>query len=254
MEQTADNTATARDREGSTDSLNILVVDDSKTARFAMRKYLEHLHYTVVTACDAAEAYAYLDLHTPDVIFLDNIMPGINGMEVLSRLQHNAKTKVIPVIFCTSINNNEFIANALEHGARRVLHKPPTIDGLSELLAHLGERQSPQEAANMPFSGTGEVEQRSTYNQIQQQIDAAVQRLKQELAVQLSELQSQLMAIDTNELTPDEIKAFRKIAREEAESLNAALRAEMDAIHRRLDKIALRQLQTMQQVMKEKPV
>lgn len=243
-------------------TLSILVIDDSKTARFAMRKHLEHLGYRVDTVACASEAYRYLESHVPDVIFLDNIMPGINGMEVLGVLQHNQKTAVIPVIFCTSIDSQEFFANAIEHGASRVLHKPPTIDGLHELLANIGSDVTTKPAANKPFIGTTashperahsgqpaptppDKAARANYLQMQSQIDAALKRLREELTVQLSELHSQLIALESSDFSEEEIMTFRQIAREETDSLKKAMRVEMDAIHRRLDRIALRQIQAM---------
>ncbi len=234
--------------------LRVLVIDDSKTARFAMRKYLERLSYQVETVSSATEAYRLLEDHMPDVIFLDNIMPGINGMEVLSALQNNRTTAVIPIIFCTSIENSEFITNALEHGARNVLHKPPSIDDISRILLNVGENLPQKPAANSAFIPAPHVEPRATAvesiaattkEEIQSQIDEAVKKLRNELMVQLSELQAQLSTFDTHGVSPEEVEAFREIAREEAASLNEALRTEMEAIHRRLDQIAVSQLQTI---------
>lgn len=233
-------------------SLRLLVIDDSKTARFAMRKYLERLDYLVDTVSCASEAYDYLEDHCPDVIFLDNIMPGINGIEVLAVLQKSHKTANIPVIFCTSIENNEFITNALEHGARKVLQKPPTLDRLSEALNNIGKYAS-QAAANSTFTRpTAEAAMTTSQavlnsQDIQQQIDASLQRLKNELAIQISELQSQLSSFDISQISENELRTFREIAQEEAETLNSALRAEMAAIHKRLDEIALVQLRSLHQ-------
>ncbi|MGH8530976.1 MAG: response regulator [Nevskiales bacterium] len=134
--------------------LNVLVVDDSSTARFAMRKYLEHLHNLVQTAASAMEAYDYLKDHQPDVIFLDNVMPEISGLEALYTLKHDAKTAVIPVIFCTSIGRTEFIERARASGALQVLHKPPSLDQLSRVLADIQAQPTPAPASRPVASTT----------------------------------------------------------------------------------------------------
>ncbi|GEM_PF-3282582 len=262
-----DNTllpADAGDAERPRKSLSILVVDDSKTARFAMRKYLESLSCHVDTVDNAYEAYSFLTDHHPDVIFLDNVMPGINGIDVLSTLQNDRTTAFIPVIFCTSIENEDFIIKALKSGAREVLHKPPTVDVLSELLANLNHNERLQTAANCdvappataapePMAVTkGPPEEdvaQATYRHLQTQIDQALQRLKNELSVQVSELSSQIAAFETAGISEEEIAVFRQIAREEAEALSQSLHSEMTAIHRRLDRIALRQFRSMRSAL-----
>lgn len=243
--------------------LRVLVVDDSKTARFAMKRNLEQLRNKVVTVGSAYEAYNFLGKHRPDIIFLDNIMPGISGMEALNTLQRNQKTSKIPVVFVTSIDTDEFITEALQHGAREVLHKPPTVDVLSEVLRHIHEvnfRREPR-LINPETSSSTTVARNHQHAStdanspilVQKQIDAAFKRLKDELTIKISELRSELLAFEQSNVAPQDIEAFRKVAREEAESLNREVQAEMEAITRRLDNIAMRQIQTLQQVLRIQP-
>lgn len=113
----------------------VLVVDDSKSARYAIRKYLEHLHCTVDAVEGAREAFGYLKQRQPDFILLDHVMPEMTGLEMLPVLKSDARTAPIPVIFCTSNETAEFRAQARAQGAVEVLKKPPSINQLAQLIA-----------------------------------------------------------------------------------------------------------------------
>lgn len=114
-----------------------LVVDDSRSARFALRRHLEHLAYKVDTAESAEEAYAFLKSHQPEVIFLDHVMPGTDGFTALRHIKADPQTVTIPVIICSSNEGTEFCAEARAQGASDVLQKPPTPDQLSNVLQQL---------------------------------------------------------------------------------------------------------------------
>ncbi len=77
---------------------NALVVDDSLTARTVLKHQLNQLDVIVESACDGSRALELLKNHTPDVIFLDHIMPGLDGFEVLEQLKINWWTRSIPVV------------------------------------------------------------------------------------------------------------------------------------------------------------
>jgi CheY-like chemotaxis protein len=119
-----------------------LVVDDSKSARFALRKYLEGHDYQVEAVESAAEALRYLQEHRPEVIFLDHIMPGTDGFEALRALKSDPGTVSIPVVICSSNEGADFNAQARARGAAGVLQKPPSPQQLAEILAGLRELSS----------------------------------------------------------------------------------------------------------------
>jgi len=114
-----------------------LVVDDSRSARFALRRHLEHLAYKVDTAESAEEAYLFLKNHQPAVIFLDHVMPGTDGFTALRHIKADPQTVTIPVIICSSNEGADFSAEARLQGASDVLQKPPTPEQLSNVLEHL---------------------------------------------------------------------------------------------------------------------
>lgn len=117
-----------------------LLVDDSKVARFALSKLLEKIDLSVSMAGSAEEALEYLSSHdNPDVIFMDHLMPGMNGVEATKAIKSNPDTSAIPIIMCTSKKSEEFADEAKEYGIYNILTKPPQPDGVSTLLEELGE-------------------------------------------------------------------------------------------------------------------
>jgi CheY-like chemotaxis protein len=114
-----------------------LVVDDSKSARFALRRFLENQYYKVETAESAETCYAALKQIHPDVIFLDHVMPGADGFEVLRQLKLNAATADIKVIICSSHDGEDFVRKATSGGATGVLIKPPSAEQLANILEYL---------------------------------------------------------------------------------------------------------------------
>lgn len=115
-----------------------LVVDDSKSARFALRKFLEGFNYKVDTADSAADAYRQLAGRLPDVIFLDHIMPGVDGFEALKVIKSDPLTAKLPVVICSSNEGEDFIHQAKLRGATDVLQKPPSPEQIAGVLANLG--------------------------------------------------------------------------------------------------------------------
>ena len=118
-------------------SKTALVVDDSKSARFALRKFLEGCNYTVEVAEDAHEACRKLIDFRPDVIFMDHIMPGVDGFGALGMLKADPHTSAIPVVLCSSNEGEDFRAQARACGATGVLPKPPSPQQLQQVLANL---------------------------------------------------------------------------------------------------------------------
>lgn len=118
-------------------SRSALVVDDSKSARFALRKYLEGHAYKVDTAESAQEALDFLRRNQPEVIFLDHVMPGTDGFEALRAIKADPRTEAIPVVICSSNEGPGFNDEARERGASGVLQKPPSPEQLSRILTGL---------------------------------------------------------------------------------------------------------------------
>jgi DNA-binding response OmpR family regulator len=102
----------------------VLVVDDDVANRDLLARRLGRLGYTVRTAEDGAAALAEAEAGGPDVVLLDMVMPGMDGLEVLESLKASAGSKDIPVIMLSGMDSMETIGRCIELGAEDYLSKP----------------------------------------------------------------------------------------------------------------------------------
>ncbi|MFD2230575.1 response regulator [Alkalimarinus sediminis] len=152
-----------------------LLVDDSKVARFALSKLLEKIDLNVSMAGSAEEALDYLSSHdNPDVIFMDHLMPGMNGVEATKAIKSNPDTAAIPIIMCTSKKSEEFADEAKEFGIYNILTKPPQPKGVTTLLEELGEAVERGELPQAEVSLNAEsqtIDEMATENNTEQEQD-----------------------------------------------------------------------------------
>jgi DNA-binding response OmpR family regulator len=87
-------------REGT----RVLIVDDSPTIVALLRKLLQQNGYATIEAGDAEEGIRMAQAEAPDLIFLDIVLPGMNGFAALRQLRRDSRTKDIPIIM---ISGNE---------------------------------------------------------------------------------------------------------------------------------------------------
>lgn len=103
----------------------LLVVDDEPLNREIIAEYLEDQHWALTIVGSGAEALALLEGGTDfDAVVLDRMMPGIDGMEVLRRMQDVPHLRSIPVVMQTAAASREQIAEGLKLGAYYYLTKP----------------------------------------------------------------------------------------------------------------------------------
>ncbi|HHH39784.1 MAG TPA: response regulator [Sedimenticola sp.] len=112
----------------------ILLVDDSKSARFALKKLLQQ-HDLEVEMVDSGEAALdFLEQERPDVIFMDHLMKGMDGLAATQRIKQNPQTADIPVVMCTSNDGEDYVQKARSQGAIGTLLKPPSPSKLDAIL------------------------------------------------------------------------------------------------------------------------
>ena len=112
----------------------ILVVDDEPFNVDYLEQELELLGYDTVSAASGREALEKVAANAPDLILLDVMMPGIDGLTVCRMLKDDRKTRRIPVIIMTALNSTEDRIQGIEAGADDFLTKP--VDD-RELLARI---------------------------------------------------------------------------------------------------------------------
>ncbi|MEM9136068.1 MAG: response regulator [Cyanobacteria bacterium P01_F01_bin.42] len=102
----------------------ILVIDDSMTEREHLKQILEAMSLQVQVATDGLEALEQLKTESPDMIFLDIVMPRMNGYEVCRKIKANPRMQKVPVIIC-SAKSEEFDRYwGMKQGADAYITKP----------------------------------------------------------------------------------------------------------------------------------
>jgi len=110
--------------------LKILVVDDSKTIRRTAETLLTKEGCQVFTAIDGFDALSKIADHQPDLIFVDIMMPRLDGYETCSLIKHNKMFKETPVIMLSSKDGLFDRARGRIVGSEQYLTKPFTKDEL----------------------------------------------------------------------------------------------------------------------------
>ena len=100
-----------------------LIVDDSKSARAFLARMLEKHGIEVDTAETAEQAIVYLARTRPDVIFMDHLMPGMDGFQAVQSIKNNPRTATIPIMMFTSQEGELYLGQARALGALGVLPK-----------------------------------------------------------------------------------------------------------------------------------
>src|SRR6266404_4777386 len=135
-----------------------LVVDDSKSARVILSRMLEKYDIEVDMAESAEQAIEYLKNNRPDAIFMDHLMPGMDGLQAVKAIKSNAQTATIPIMMYTSQEGELYVGQARALGAMGVLPKQVRPVDVSKVLYELHllpDRRDLSEAALAPVEMEG---------------------------------------------------------------------------------------------------
>lgn len=102
----------------------ILCVDDDKDMLELIKVILEQAGYDVCLSESGEDALKKISAEVPDLILLDIMMPIMPGLEVLKKIVSREKTRNVPVIMLTAINEFSYIKRAMELGASTYISKP----------------------------------------------------------------------------------------------------------------------------------
>ena len=117
---------------------SILVVDDSPTDRQHLTDLLTKNGYKVTGAANAEEAIAKVKQTKPDLVLMDVVMPGQNGFQATRALTSDEATKHIPIIICSTKNQETDKVWGLRQGAKDYVTKPVKPAELLSKIAALG--------------------------------------------------------------------------------------------------------------------
>jgi twitching motility two-component system response regulator PilH len=103
---------------------NILIVDDSKTEQIYLSQILNAEGFETRVASNADEAQAMIDATAPDLVLLDIVMPGQSGFQFARALTRDTKYANIPIILCTSKDQETDRVWGMRQGAKAYIVKP----------------------------------------------------------------------------------------------------------------------------------
>jgi len=116
----------------------VLVVDDSRTELMHLSDVLKKGGYTVRTAENAEQALQALQADRPDLILMDVVMPGQNGFQLTRTITRDPQYAGLPVIICSSKNQETDRVWGMRQGARDYVTKPVDARVLLDKIRALG--------------------------------------------------------------------------------------------------------------------
>ena len=128
-------------RNGSLNGLKVMVIDDSKTIRRTAETLLKKEGCDVVTAIDGFEALAKISDQQPNIIFVDIMMPRLDGYQTCALIKNNQMFKTTPVIMLSSKDGLFDKARGRIVGSEQYLTKPFTREELlGAIRRHVSHR------------------------------------------------------------------------------------------------------------------
>jgi twitching motility two-component system response regulator PilG len=120
--------------EAAAESIKVLVIDDSNTIRRSAEMFLRQAGFEVILAEDGFDALAKISDHHPRVIFVDIMMPRLDGYQTCALIKQNPQLKSTPVIMLSSKDGVFDRARGRLAGSDRYLTKPFTKEGLIQAV------------------------------------------------------------------------------------------------------------------------
>lgn len=117
-------------------AVKVMVVDDSVTIRRTAETLLSGEGYMVITAENGFEALAKIVDHHPDIIFLDIMMPKLDGYQTCSVIKNNRRFREIPVVMLSSKDSIFDKARGRLAGSEQFVTKPFTKEDLLQAIQH----------------------------------------------------------------------------------------------------------------------
>lgn len=134
----------------------ILVVDDephiAKLIKLSLKK-----KFDVIEAYNGQTAIEKVNQEKPDLVLLDLMMPGMNGLDVCKKLKHSKTTREIPIVILSAKSQLDDKFQGIDAGAIDYITKPfDPVDLLKKVEANLSFSGSKKEKAGVMFSGEGD--------------------------------------------------------------------------------------------------
>jgi len=208
-----------------------LVVDDSKSARLILRRMLEKHGLIVDTVVSATDALEFLVSNRPDAIFMDHMMPGMDGFQAVRAIKDNPQTATIPVMMYTSKGGDLYLGQARALGAVGVLPKTVAPAELYDSLKRIGlitERRSDDEIDEPDEEAASE--RLEDLRRQQNLDDPVIEAADEPVQIQLRRMLDEQRV----EIRKDLLLGLDTVTRTGREKLDHLLDEKIDALHQQL--------------------
>jgi two-component system phosphate regulon response regulator PhoB len=121
----------------------ILLVEDFDDTRLMMRLWLERRGYRVIEAETGEEAITLARREAPDLIIMDVMMPGMNGLDATHRIRQYQALRETPIVAVSAYGNDEYRGLALEAGCDEYVSTPFEPSELAELITNMLAGEGP---------------------------------------------------------------------------------------------------------------
>ena len=126
-------------------SARILVCDDDDIIVQIVTSKLRSEGFNIATASSGRDALSLLRAELPDLLIVDAIMPGLDGIEVLKTVRTDSRLKNLPVMMLSAKRDPEFIAKVIQCGVTDYVAKPFALGALARRVKHI-VNPDPQDA------------------------------------------------------------------------------------------------------------
>lgn len=118
----------------------IMVIDDSKTIRSSARLFMEKAGYEIIEVEDGFDALSKIMEEEPDLVFIDVLMPNLDGLQTCQIIKRNPMFKNLPIIILSSKDGEFDKAKGMMMGANDYLVKPFTKDSIIKVVKSYTEK------------------------------------------------------------------------------------------------------------------
>lgn len=186
--------------------LTVLVVDDTASNRQMLAHFLSSRGYLVIEAADGAQAVEMFRTQPMDLVLMDVMMPVMDGLEATRRIKALSRSRWVPVVFLTALDNNADLVKGLEAGGDDYLTKPINFVVLQAKLRALSR------ALSLQASVVRQAESLREYRIAREAED----ELAKEIAMRqvhrpgLADPQVRYWLVPTSQFSGDQIAAYRR--------------------------------------------
>jgi CheY-like chemotaxis protein len=215
-----------------------LIVDDSRSARLFLARILERHDIQVDSVESAEAAIGYLASRRPDVIFMDHMMPGMDGFQAVQAIKNDPRTATIPIMMYTSQEGEVYLGQARALGAIGVLPKQIKPADVSKVLYQLhliADRRSEEQTTFQPLESLLPLPAAQAAARPQRAAGAAPQHghsagAETPARAPQAPASPSVSIVDRGAPEPDSVPALRRWLQASLEAQTEHLRAELSAL------------------------